>query len=1331
MDHQKRCSRLINDERFFKEEKMLFTKIWGIDPSTRSSISSRTEHEILDGEKYIDPLANGISLDLVSESTADVDSRMNFDENSLFKLNSMQVPSTLAEVATGNENQLTVNQYQLDLLKGLHEKHKSNDYTMCMYVDEGIELITIPNSNFNATKGALPIKLKYFETPNYKNKSFQENYDQRITFQIGDFLIESEKPYDVKTFRNQIFPKHESDIKKIGEKNKIDQNKIFSAKVVLRLLKRQGPNDCYKPVDKSEITEIIRIKDLANDRILEYEILNIKKFTEQNLHWGFGDNELTNIKIGEKDMITWKPIIAIEKNKKNEICLKHIVDENIHALCTEQFYSRYIGDISRNPNFEYYKLFKTYNPYLMLTMDNMNKYYRQFPHNNRKNRISTHYFHGKEDKDLEVMMHLGKKKLEPSLPKLRMRRMLSAYNRTTGEICVQFLPIIQDTIQVAREAWKESIAPTDYQTWFFYVAKTAEVFLSTRSPSIKGTTRKIFTLELIDPSKGMTYREKGRWTIENMPLIHLKIEYTRSSDKENADLLGIKCQFYYNVERLNFDLYGPCEALYNLERFFSEFIMLHESVYNLRIRDHTQKRTHLVTNSRGKQLSFFNGEWFSSRENGSKAENGYFGRNYRPGIVKTINMNDENDIYLNVRTKETRSFLKNEHKGRWEIIKKHLDDNLTRDQKAELMENNGDYPHSSHRYRLVFLPDLRESEIFWIPPKTGGTQGKPLGERLEEFGLGILSSSQHEAIKNFHIEITRMFGPTSYDGLPDSIHSISKEPSYFGLDLNSETVGPKALGGSNFEKATFTCLMMSGTEFDICKYENFVIEPCNELKELFSLHNSVDKVKRIGKTENYADKTRPKMKRHPLFDSKNGKFLGSAVQGSFWQYPLFKTSRKNMTLHELFDYEKSLLGAEPGMPPKRNQEIFIKMDLEGKQFLNESEISMFKNSSLVIGGKVKASSIRVEAPDFLENSYNYMENFYQEHAKITINPINAVKSEYREERKRLRQYEISETSNAQKIKKRKCAAIEMHFFLSNGARPIQVTNGDLKDLEKQGIKYAPIRNVDVSIFTPKFDKRLLLEIGRADFLEKGVKKLSEKTLYFDEINMLVSLHNVYLTERRLTSAFGNEREIKVPNIVSERINENGEFYRRLYNMWLTVDNGNKALKSRFDKISKHKDHFSTSLLGEEPFEMKMHVEEIILPLSVKGLENDETIHVISDLDFSTSEKTNVNGKSNKKIMCTINLKSIDNFEEKSKNHFVQNFSSLLSSDPHVSNLKSYPIKITRIVDVKSYKFYFVNSKFQPITIEQKPNENFKGKFIPDSVSIKVKFYITNKLTPMI
>ena len=53
------------------------------------------------------------------------------------------------------------------------------------------------------------------------------------------------------------------------------------------------------------------------------------------------------------------------------------------------------------------------------------------------------------------------------------------------------------------------------------------------------------------------------------------------------------------------------------------------------------------------------------------------------------------------------------------------------------------------------------------------------------------------------------------------------------------------------------------------------------------------------------------------------------------------------------------------------------------------------------------------------------------------------------------------------------------------------------------------------------------------------------------------------------------------------------------------------------------------------------------------------------------------------------------------------------------------------MDVKSYKFYFVNSKFEPILIEQKPNENLKGKFIPDSVSVKAKFYITNKLAPIV
>ena len=66
-----RFNRIVEDDRFFEKERFLFTKTWGIDPKTQTSVSSKNS-DTATAEQKLDPMANGIMLDLVNERTGDV-----------------------------------------------------------------------------------------------------------------------------------------------------------------------------------------------------------------------------------------------------------------------------------------------------------------------------------------------------------------------------------------------------------------------------------------------------------------------------------------------------------------------------------------------------------------------------------------------------------------------------------------------------------------------------------------------------------------------------------------------------------------------------------------------------------------------------------------------------------------------------------------------------------------------------------------------------------------------------------------------------------------------------------------------------------------------------------------------------------------------------------------------------------------------------------------------------------------------------------------------------------------------------------------------------------
>ena len=91
--------------------------------------------------------------------------------------------------------------------------------------------------------------------------------------------------------------------------------------------------------------------------------------------------------------------------------------------------------------------------------------------------------------------------------------------------------------------------------------------------------------------------------------------------------------------------------------------------------------------------------------------------------------------------------------------------------------------------------------------------------------------------------------------------------------------------------------------------------------------------------------------------------------------------------------------------------------------------------------------------------------------------------------------------------------------------------------------------------------------------------------------------------------YGETSSASAPNTVSETFEESGEFFRRLAEMWTSVDVGNKTFKTNFRNLSKGlsgnlRQFFSGPDLSEDdkqPLEMRVMLEEVVMPLLVHNL----------------------------------------------------------------------------------------------------------------------------------
>ena len=198
--------------------------------------------------------------------------------------------------------------------------------------------------------------------------------------------------------------------------------------------------------------------------------------------------------------------------------------------------------------------------------------------------------------------------------------------------------------------------------------------------------------------------------------------------------------------------------------------------------------------------------------------------------------------------------------------------------------------------------------------------------------------------------------------------------------------------------------------------------------------------------------------------------------------------------------------------------------------------------------------------------------------------------------------------------------------------------------------------------------------------QQYVKKLDTKT-----IDVMLTLHNTYNSMKRLSSTTGGVNDSSLSGDVSETIETNESFYQKLSSAWNNVQEGNNAFKARFSPLSTASKNvvLSKSQLDyyvppsssiRDAFEMMFELENVTMPLDIAGLENDETVFILTDFDVKPDQETNIDGVVDKKIVGRIELESVKDLESKKQKSFSQTFTAEEGST-HNGFLQSTPITI--------------------------------------------------------
>ena len=216
------------------------------------------------------------------------------------------------------------------------------------------------------------------------------------------------------------------------------------------------------------------------------------------MNWCVDFNELTSTNDQVRDL---RPLYVFWfDNVKDKFKLKYVMSkEDMFALSVRRFYTRFLGNGKAGQNTDFYAKLISNEQFTKEFFHEMKNVIPLNPAstdvNANKQLYYEQYSWGKRDTD--TVSNTPSRTLKE--PKPRADRCVSAYNPTTKELVVQFMPVLEDRHPIYRDLsnapkWQDD--GNSYQIWFSQKMKELETYLSYKLNPLPGCKRRVFALHL-------------------------------------------------------------------------------------------------------------------------------------------------------------------------------------------------------------------------------------------------------------------------------------------------------------------------------------------------------------------------------------------------------------------------------------------------------------------------------------------------------------------------------------------------------------------------------------------------------------------------------------------------------------------------------------------------------------------------------------------------------------------------------------------------------------------------------------------------------------------
>ena len=394
---------------------------------------------------------------MINEKPGGVSSEVDFGENALFKLESFHAPILIAGSVTSDPNFSTLSDAAYAELKAFHTSHAINKYELALYEDERVDTLTFTNFMFANPDAGMHFRTRSTISAADLKPVWLKWLDQRTMFQLSPRLVSSDTAYDTKTIHQSSMPKDFALEGGSGTVSDVVKSRTIYARNDLPLVPMAHVRPCvynsktsaWEVMPKSDFETIVTVKQLSTDVLERYRVMDHRKlFDSTKVKWCVDFNELFAKNNATKDL---RPMYSFGfDNSTNNFEFKPVLSkENMFRMSVRRFYTRYeLNKFSLN-NQAFYDKPKSSgqftDSFLTSLEGSITPALKPTSTNKSDNRSVTYAQYSNCERDTDTTTDKPPDTAELlTEPKPRADRCVSAYNPTTGELVVQFMPILED-----------------------------------------------------------------------------------------------------------------------------------------------------------------------------------------------------------------------------------------------------------------------------------------------------------------------------------------------------------------------------------------------------------------------------------------------------------------------------------------------------------------------------------------------------------------------------------------------------------------------------------------------------------------------------------------------------------------------------------------------------------------------------------------------------------------------------------------------------------------------------------------------------------------------